>query len=276
MARLLESLRPLVSLLLQAKEPVTTAAAATDLAAAAVPGYEVVNCISDAVTDRRLVPLALVHAGILDEAEYKLTPSAPLLLAQTHAMIAMAVEESWDIVLTVPVFLRDAVSHMSREYGGPGVPLDTGRTIRTVAQSAETRLVIAAPYLQTSFASVLAPAVTKLVDAGGSVLVITRALSRSSPERSNSNVAAVRVLRAAAGQARDNVEVCSWDERGIGIHFKVVLADERLAYIGSANLTRGGTAAHAEAGVLLRGTRVRSLSRWLDVVASELNLRSAE
>ncbi|MGW1169949.1 phospholipase D-like domain-containing protein [Streptomyces sp. NPDC002550] len=273
MARVLEPLRPLVSLLLQASAPVDTAAAATNVAAAAGTALEVSTVIMNAVIDRRLVSYALAHAGILDE-EGNLTEGASLLLAQAHAMVAMSVEEGWELVLTVPAFLKDSLSTMSRDNGGPGLPLDTGRTIREVAETAQTRLVIAAPYLHPSFATALAPALTTLLQDGGTATIITRALGWSAPNRSNANVDAVTVLREAAGTARRRLTVCSWDEAGLGVHFKVVLADDRLAYIGSANLTPGGTGAHAEAGVLLRGSRVRSLSRWLQVVADELTRRS--
>ncbi|WP_407698288.1 phospholipase D-like domain-containing protein [Streptomyces marianii] len=68
--------------------------------------------------------------------------------------------------------------------------------------------------------------------------------------------------------------LCRQFSNRVGIHFKVVLADDQLAYIGSANLTPGGTRVHAEAGMLLRGSRVKALSRWLHVVADELTRRS--
>ena len=51
------------------------------------------------------------------------------------------------------------------------------------------------------------------------------------------------------------------------------LADVALAYLGSANLTPGGTAAHTEAGVLLRGDGVDKLAGWLEAVCKELARR---
>jgi hypothetical protein len=42
------------------------------------------------------------------------------------------------------------------------------------------------------------------------------------------------------------------------------------AYIGSSNLTPGGTLAHAEAGVLAYGPQVEAMSEWLDLTVSEL------
>ncbi|OQQ17501.1 hypothetical protein B0675_10575 [Streptomyces sp. M41(2017)] len=273
MARVLEPLRPLVSLLLQAPDPVGIAAAAIDITAAGGTGPEVTALIANVVTDRRLVSYALIHASVLDEGG-QLTKAAPLFLARAHAMVAMSVEDGWELVLTVPAFLKDSLATMSRDNGGPGLPLDTGRTIRLVAESARTHLVIAAPYLHPSLANALAPALATLLAAGGTATLISRALGWAAPDRSDANVEAVAVLREAAGEASGRLKVCSWDESGLGVHFKVVLADDQLAYVGSANLTPGGTEAHAEAGVLLRGKQVRSLSRWLRAVADELTRRS--
>lgn len=52
-----------------------------------------------------------------------------------------------------------------------------------------------------------------------------------------------------------------------------MVADERMAYIGSANLTPTGTSTHAEAGVLLSGPSVMVLARWLEVVSDALSER---
>ncbi|MFJ3713373.1 phospholipase D-like domain-containing protein [Streptomyces sp. NPDC090053] len=245
----------------------------TEIATAGGAGLAISDRIASAVTDRGLVSTALVYAGVLDDAGQR-TRAAPLFLAQVHAMVALAIEESCDLVLTVPGFLRESLREMSREHGGPGLPLDTGLTIRAVASSASTRLVIASPFLHESFVAALAPALTTLLSRGGNAVVITRALSGPASRRSDSNVRAVAYLQTAVGASSGRLRICSWDESGLGIHFKVVMADEGLAYVGSANLTPGGTSGHAEAGVLLRGTQVRALSRWLHVVGEELTRRS--
>ena len=83
-------------------------------------------------------------------------------------------------------------------------------------------------------------------------------------------MAAVTLLRDAAARADGTLAVYSWEESGLGVHFKIVLADLALAYLGSANLTPGGIAAHAEAGVLLRGEGIDGLAGWPDVVCAEL------
>lgn len=60
----------------------------------------------------------------------------------------------------------------------------------------------------------------------------------------------------------------------LGSHAKVVIADGRQAYIGSANLTSPGMHSHLEVGVLVSGKvaeQCRAL--WTNVLASDFFLR---
>ena len=149
--------------------------------------------------------------------------------------------------------------------------------IRETAASAGPLLQIAAPYLHSGFVGLLAPQVERVLDAGGQVQLVTRALSLRAPDRSSANVDAVTLLRNAADGKPGRLLVASWEETGLGIHFKVVLAHRedgtQTAYIGSSNLTPGGTLAHAEAGVIANGPQVEALSKWLDLTVSELRRR---
>lgn len=103
-------------------------------------------------------------------------------------------------------------------------------------------------------------------------------MSLRAPQTSSANVEAVEQLRAdaepaTAGAAAGRMRVCSWEERGLGLHFKAVVAAGRRAYLGSSNFTPGGTAGHAEGGVLLDSSRVQLLESWLLAVADELDER---
>jgi phosphatidylserine/phosphatidylglycerophosphate/cardiolipin synthase-like enzyme len=136
---------------------------------------------------------------------------------------------------------------------------------------------VAAPYLHVGFVGLLVPDVRRVVAAGGHVQLITRALSQVRPGGGGANSNAVALLRDAAADAPGRLEVASWEEAGLGVHFKVVLAHRsdgvRVAYIGSSNLTPGGTLGHAEAGVLARGPQIDLLAHWLDMTAAELSRR---
>jgi hypothetical protein len=112
---------------------------------------------------------------------------------------------------------------------------------------------------------------------GGNVQVLTRAVTFAGPGRSTANADAVALLRSAATGKPGRLTVASWEESGLGLHLKVVLAYRDhagpVAYIGSSNPTPGGTLAHAEVGVLAHGPQVELLSRWLDRTADELERR---
>lgn len=272
MASVLASLKPFVALLGQAPEPRRLAERLVELAHRGAAGFEVVQTTANEVTDQALVESTLTHAGILTLG-HQLSDLAPLRLAQAQVMLELAEDDRWELVLTVPSFLRSAVDQLVDRHGYRARPRETGRTIGEVAATAQQRLVIAAPYLQTGFVTALTSHVDRVLRGGGTAMVITRALSLTSPTRSSANIEAVALLRAIAEQAGGRLLVRSWEETGLGIHFKVVIADERVAYLGSANLTPGGMLAHAEAGVLLRGSRVVHLSGWLDAVADQLAQR---
>ncbi|GLY54989.1 phospholipase D-like domain-containing protein [Lentzea sp. NBRC 102530] len=271
MASVLEPLKPVVALIRQAPEPMALAARLLDLAESGSTGAELATVLSTSVTDGNLVRSALIHADILDMAGNR-TPCATVRLAQAQ-VLTEAAEDSWELVLTVPGFLRRTLADLVAVNGDRSRPRETQATLVEVAATARNNLMIAASYLHADFVTTLANPLQRVLQTGGAVTVITRALSLTAPERSSANVEAIALLRQVAERAGRAITVRSWEESGLGVHFKVVIADHRLAYLGSANLTPGGTAAHAEAGVLLRGPRVAGLSRWLTAVADELARR---
>jgi len=282
-AALLERLSPLVALLAQANDPT---AAAGDAVAAAQAGdvADLVAAVSAHVVDGDLVGSVLRHAGALTpqgqlaaDAVVTVGQAAVLLEAAQEAWapaLSSTITPAWELVLTVPGFLRDAYTTLNSRGGRP-VAQETGQALLSVATRAERSLIVAAPFLHTGFTQVLAGSVRRVLTNGGEVLVITRALSFSSPERSSANVAAVAVLQDAALQAgRGSITVRSWEEDRLGIHFKTVVADSLVAYLGSANLTPAGAVGHAEAGTLLRGAAVRRLEEWLRAAGDALLGRS--
>lgn len=272
MAGILETVRPLVSLLGQARDPVGCAYALQASAANGADGAALTAQLAAEVTDTALVRATLRFASVLDPAG-QVTGEAAIRLAQAAVLSEDAAEGGWHLVLTVPGFLRTALDAFVAEHGAGARPRETTETLREVANTASHRLVIAAPYLHAAFVRLLAADVERILAAGGGVLVVTRALALTAPERSSANVEAVTLLRQAADRTGRALTVRSWEESGLGIHFKVLLADDELAYLGSANLTPGGTLAHAETGVLLHGRGVAVLGRWLDMVCDELARR---
>jgi hypothetical protein len=276
MAGVLEPLMPLVRLLEQADDPL---AAAVDLGAAVAGGTSaetLLAWLAGVVTDGALARSVLLHAGVLDERGMLDMPRADRALAQVEAVVA-ARADRWELVLTVPAFLRRTLDELVRA-GALTRPRETTATLADVATQATSCLRLAAPFLHASTVGVLLPHARRVLGDGGRVLILTRALSLAAPERSSANVDAVRMLRDATDGvcAGGQLVVRSWEGSGLGMHFKVVVGDEDVAYVGSANPTPGGAAGHAEAGALLRGPQVEGLARWLDAVADELGRRRLE
>lgn len=270
MAGVLDVVKPLAALIRQAAEPSTLAERLVNLAMAGATGPDIVAALSAEVVDRDLVVSALTHASVL--AGDGLTAVAAVRLAQAQVLIVSA-EKEWELVFTVPGFLRRAFDDLASHDADHTRPRETRSTLIEVATTARHALLIAAPFLQDDLISSLIEPVERLLRGGGTVTVITRALSPAAPDRSTANVDAVTSLRRVAERVGRRITVRSWEEEGLGLHFKTVIADHRVAYLGSANLTLGGTFAQAEAGVLLRGPQVTQLARWLDTVADELAQR---
>jgi phosphatidylserine/phosphatidylglycerophosphate/cardiolipin synthase-like enzyme len=271
-ARVLASLKPFVALLGQAQDSLALAEQLVALAQAQAPSSALIDAIADEVTDTTLIASTLEHAGVVNR-QGQLSQLACQRLAQVQILLEAASDDGWDLVLTVPAFLRTAMDDLVAQHGPRLRPRETAATLAHVAAAARNRLIIAAPYLHTAFIMTLSPHLGRVLDNGGTSLVITRALSLRAPSRSSANVEAVAQLREIAEPAGRRFHVRSWEETGLGIHFKVIIADDQLAYLGSANLTPGAMHAHAEAGVLLHGSRVANLSRWIDAVADELARR---
>jgi phosphatidylserine/phosphatidylglycerophosphate/cardiolipin synthase-like enzyme len=248
----LDALNPLVDLLEHTADPQHTAGRLLEATEQDVRAVWAV--LDDVVDEPAVVAPTLAHARILTrpartaelhEHAARQAAAAQALLAQRHA-------DSWQLVLTVPGFLRAALDDLAGAHPGQPRPRQTATVLTELAAGAATNLIIAAPYLDTGFVRYLIEPVTKLLRAGGHVLVLTRALSLRAPQTSSANVEAVEMLRRARGSAEagpagtpsGQLRVCSWEERGLGLHFKAVVADRRRAYLGSSNVTVGGALGH--------------------------------
>jgi hypothetical protein len=273
-ARVLESLRPLHALLAQADEPIEIVARLSVLAAEKASAQEISVALAAAITDATLAPAALTHAGVIT-ADGRVCESAVARLAQLQVLAEMAEAEHWELVLTVPDFLRPVENAVVDRYGVAARSRPTRIAVAEIAASACSTLVIAAPYLQTVYLETLSHSVERVLRASGEVLIVTRALTSRSPDPSPANTAAIAALRSNVDGAPGRLRISTWEGEGLGVHFKAVVADAERAYLGSANLTQGGMGAHAEAGVLLRGKRVRELDRWVAAVAVELDRRNS-
>lgn len=255
MAGILESLDPLVDLLRGRTDGRAVCAALV----ASVERGDVAS-LPGAFLDRELALVALRYADIIDE-QGRIASNARDQLIRLDTVLAIQElgTDRWTTVLTVPDFLRATLRDT--------LVVETLPAIRKIVACAERRIVLASPFLNEGFGELVAH-VARFLDRGGEVLVITRQLL--DPESLNSE--AIGRLRSACG-AQVRLDVVSWEEEGLGLHLKAVIADSRTAYVGSANFTWGGLGDHAELGVLLEGPSVAGVERALDGLAVELRRR---
>jgi len=278
MARLLDAVTPLADLLARTPDP--DAAIASVRAACADGATAVMRAVREAAgaagIDPRLITLAAAHAGITT-ADGSNPPTLAELAAVGGALetlVDLRRETNVSLVFTVPAFLAAAFDTFTSTT--PGVRAErTAAVVSEVAAAARSSLTIAAPYLATVAVGALVPAASQVLSAGGVVTVITRALSPRSPEPAEANITAVEALRDAAAGRPGRLRVCSWEEEGLGVHLKAVIANDADAYLGSANLTGPGQLGHAEAGVRLPPRLARPLAQWLGLLADALDARRA-
>ena len=275
MARLLDAVTPLADLVARTSDPDTTVAS---IRAACLEGPSAVmraarDATAEAGVDQRLVMLAVRHAGMTPTDG---TPPTVTELAAVGGALEILVDARRNgdvsLVLTVPAYLVAAFDAFTSAT--PGVRTErTATVVMEVAASARSSLTIAAPYLTAIAVEELVPHAIRVLGAGGVVKVVTRALSPRSPEPARSNIAAVGTLRNAAAQRPGQLRVSSWEEDGLGIHLKAVVADNADAYLGSANLTGWGQFGHAEAGVRLPARLALPLAGWIGLLADALDGR---
>jgi hypothetical protein len=275
MARLLDAVTPLADLLARTPDPDATVASVR--AACAHGAAEVERAVGEATgtagIDPRLTTLAVAHAGITT------ADGGPPTLAELAAiggaleiLVDVRRETNVSLVFTVPAFLAAAFDTFTSTT--PGVRAErTAAVVSEVAAGARSSLTIVAPYLATVAVDALVPPARQVLSAGGVVTVITRALSPRSPEPAKSNITAVEALRDAAADRPGRLRVSSWEEEGLGVHLKAVIADDTDAYLGSANLTGPGQLGHAEAGVRLPRRLARPLAEWVTLLADALDAR---
>lgn len=156
----------------------------------------------------------------------------------------------WELVASVPT---DGLLP-------PGVRRTTGETIVGLINGATQRLCFAAPYVDLGGVAAIMDAVVAATNRNVTVEIFdplhwapAAAALRvlSSHIRSDGNPRYL-VIRRAAPEA-------PW------AHLKVVVADDRVAYLGSANITEAGLVRNVELGVLIAGGNVAAINRLLDL-----------
>lgn len=169
-----------------------------------------------------------------------------------------------EFVVTMPMAPSYLAAALPERPGRPGGYLPTGAALQRIAQAAQQRVV----------------AMTPFIDSYGFSWLRTVFEASPAPQK-------ILILRDAGRYAVDlSVHQAEWlQSHGVGVwdyhlahpagarplpletfHAKIVLADECLAYVGSANFLGSGDGTSLEAGVIVDGRAAVQVARLVDGV----------
>lgn len=216
----------------------------TGLAAAGV-------CEQHATGDRWSSPLSKTELRRLAE----------LLRGADHYRRLRLDAVSVELAVTMPLSPSLLGAQLGTSPGRPGGYLPTAEAFLRVSRAAQTRLVVMTPFLDRRGFGWLKEVVEAARPPAQKILVL-RDADRYVVDLGVQHAA---WLAVSAVSVRD---YCLSHDHGSGralpvetFHAKIVLADENLAYVGSANVLGTGEGASLEAGVLVDGRAAAQVAR---------------
>lgn len=146
-----------------------------------------------------------------------------------------------------------------------------------LAAEAERDLWIVNPFFDEYGAQRLLPSMLGAAKSGVKIWILGRQLGRAGGQGSNEAIqdiasAFIKEDLAPMIEIRDFYRQDEQGRQLYALHTKMMIADESVAYIGSANLTRHCLRNNFELGVILRGEGVRPLSELTRSLWSEAQL----
>ncbi|SJZ30928.1 PLD-like domain-containing protein [Enhydrobacter aerosaccus] len=212
------------------------------------------------------VPTAVDDSWLCEYAPAELKRLANILDGAEHFRRMRLSPSAIEFAVTMPMSPSYLETELSAMLGRPGGYLTTSDAFARLARAAARRLVIMTPF----------------IDAGGfrwirRVFEAARTDCRKILVLRDSDRYAVElgVLHASWLQAL-RVEVCDYhlshdttSGRSLPIetfHAKLVVADESLAYVGSANLLSSSEGVSLETGLVVEGAPASQAARLIDAV----------
>lgn len=170
-----------------------------------------------------------------------------------------------ELVVTMPMSPSYLAAELPERPGRPGGYLPTGAALLRIAQAAQQRVVAMTPFID-SFGFGWLRTVFDAAPAQAQRILILREVGRYAVDLS---VHQTEWLRAHGVGVWDYHLPHPAGARPLPLetfHAKIVLADERLAYVGSANLLGSGDGTSLEVGVLVDGSAAAQVARLIDGV----------
>lgn len=169
-----------------------------------------------------------------------------------------------ELVVTMPMAPSYLAAELPERPGRPGGYLPTGAALLRIAQAAQQRIVAMTPFVDT-FGFDWLRTVFEASPAPQKILVL-RDAERYAVDLS---VHQAEWLREFGVDVWDYHRAHAAGARPLPLetfHAKIVLGDERLAYVGSANFLGSGDGTSLEAGVLVDGQAAVQVARLIDGV----------
>ena len=161
-----------------------------------------------------------------------------------------------ELAVTMPIKPSYLEAELSSLPGRPGGYMSTSEAFLRVSQAATSRLVVMTPFIDQHGFEWLRR-VLGTTPSGVEKVVVLRDIDRYAAEVAVHHAAWLHALEVSV---RDyHLSHSGKEGRALAVetfHAKIILADERLAYVGSANMLGSGDGASLEAGVLVDGRAV--------------------
>lgn len=168
---------------------------------------------------------------------------------------------SFELVCTLPSQDPAFTDHDPIDFGMQQI---TSRLLGLCRES-EDSLVLVSPYLEVGGIDWLFPGLEGALERGVDLTLVSREL-----EEGGANFRAIERLVKAAEECEGRLAVYDYyqprsdsDKPLYTLHSKLLLADDDVAYLGSANFTRYGFSENLEVGVVLEGGDVSQLGKLL-------------
>ena len=202
----------------------------------------------------------------LPEVNRVLTQQASVIASEGQS-IQREQNESVEFVATLPGGFEPTSDRVRT------IP-DIATTIRNQVFDADSSVRIANPYFDPSLE--LVSDLASLPRRG----VETRVLTRETAEQKGDTRTTLNKMWDSIDEAhKDNLEVRDlyrWDEnegaQAFATHAKIVIVDDRVCYVGSANLTDTSLSTNFEFGVVVEGGIVETATKVFDEVFEYSNL----
>ncbi|MGD1154014.1 MAG: phospholipase D-like domain-containing protein [Syntrophales bacterium] len=159
-----------------------------------------------------------------------------------------------ELVVTIPEPYGTSLAYRAKCRTTIGV------LVQLIAE-ADKHLIIAAPFMQSGYglsSGNIASALQSALNRGVNVDILSTGQSLQTIDRTHlmRNAQGVLHFFQAAAHLVDDTQ--------LGSHAKFCVADAKMAYVGSANLTGRGLTGQVEMGVLLRGPVALQIKQFWD------------